>query len=244
VVDAGFLGAKRHTIFGLVSADVTDAVKRVKDAKLSFTAYLVACLAKTLAEDPSVQAYRKGKNKLVVFHDADVVTMIEPSEGAVAIPHIIREANKKSVKEITNEIRSIQENPGQSEQSSGKMVKLAPKLPRWLRMWFFRWMQRHPEKLREMQGTAMLTPVGMFGKGHAGWGITFLPLHTVGITVGGIQRQPAIINDDEIVPRDFVSLTIAVDHDIVDGAPAARFAKRFVECIESAGLLVEEEEDR
>jgi pyruvate/2-oxoglutarate dehydrogenase complex dihydrolipoamide acyltransferase (E2) component len=34
-----------------------------------------------------------------------------------------------------------------------------------------------------------------------------------------------------------LSLTLSFDHDIVDGAPAARFAKDFKELLESAALL-------
>ena len=244
VVDAGFLASKRHIIYGLVEADIT-AMKerrlRIQEEtgeKLSFTAYLVACLARAVAADPRVQAYRRGR-KTVVFHDVDVVTMIEPTEGAVAIPHVIRQANKLSVKQISDEIRSIQENPEQSKQQSGKLVSIAPTIPRWFRLFFFGCMKQDPNRLREMQGTVILTSVGMFGSG-GGWGLTFLPSHTLGITVGGIQTKLALVNE-QVVAREYLCFTLAFDHDIVDGAPAARFAKRFVELVESATILNEED---
>jgi pyruvate/2-oxoglutarate dehydrogenase complex dihydrolipoamide acyltransferase (E2) component len=242
VVDAGFLASKRHISHGLIEVDISEMKKRrvlieeTTGEKLSFTAYLVACLARAVAADPQVQAYRKGR-KLVVFHDVDVVTMVEPQKGAVAIPHIIRNANALSVKQISDEIRSIQANPEKSEQQSGKLISLAPKIPRWCRLLFFQWMKRDPERIRRMQGTVIMTSVGMFGKG-GGWGLTYLPLHTLGVTVGGIQTKPAFVNDT-VVPREYLSLTLAFDHDIVDGAPAARFAKGLVELIESASLLDE-----
>ena len=34
--------------------------------------------------------------------------------------------------------------------------------------------------------------------------------------------------------RDYLSLTISFDHDIIDGAPAARFTERLKELIESS----------
>jgi hypothetical protein len=37
----------------------------------------------------------------------------------------------------------------------------------------------------------------------------------------------------QIALRDYLSLTITVDHDIVDGAPAARFTERLKDLIES-----------
>ena len=58
-----------------------------------------------------------------------------------------------------------------------------------------------------------------------------LTVHTLGVTVGGISAKPAVV-DGRIVIREYLSLTVDFDHDIVDGAPAARFAKHFKELIE------------
>jgi hypothetical protein len=109
-------------------------------------------------------------------------------------------------------------------------------------MLFFQLMKRNPHGLREKQGTVILTSIGMFGRGFGGgWGITFLPLHTIGVTIGGIQTKPAIVNG-EILARELLSITIAFDHDIIDGAPAARFTSKFVEIIESAELLLPQQQ--
>ncbi|MFN2167693.1 MAG: 2-oxo acid dehydrogenase subunit E2, partial [Anaerolineae bacterium] len=43
--------------------------------------------------------------------------------------------------------------------------------------------------------------------------------------------------------REFLSLTMSFDHDIVDGAPAARFARRFTELLEQ-GWGLEAAKDR
>jgi pyruvate/2-oxoglutarate dehydrogenase complex dihydrolipoamide acyltransferase (E2) component len=39
--------------------------------------------------------------------------------------------------------------------------------------------------------------------------------------------------EGRIEPREILNLTVAFDHDIVDGAPATRFTRRLVELIES-----------
>jgi pyruvate/2-oxoglutarate dehydrogenase complex dihydrolipoamide acyltransferase (E2) component len=52
------------------------------------------------------------------------------------------------------------------------------------------------------------------------------------LIVGGIARKPAVI-EERVEPRYLLNLTVAFDHDVVDGAPAARFVKRLVELIES-----------
>jgi pyruvate/2-oxoglutarate dehydrogenase complex dihydrolipoamide acyltransferase (E2) component len=42
------------------------------------------------------------------------------------------------------------------------------------------------------------------------------------VMVGGIGEKPGVV-DGQIAVRDYLSLTISFDQDIIDGAPAARF---------------------
>jgi pyruvate/2-oxoglutarate dehydrogenase complex dihydrolipoamide acyltransferase (E2) component len=90
---------------------------------------------------------------------------------------------------------------------------------------------RSPQRLKRYSGTCLVTSVGMFGQG-SGWGFGFLPMHTLGLTVGGIAPKPGVI-EGRIEIREYLSLTITFDHDVVDGAPAARFAQRLKELLES-----------
>jgi pyruvate/2-oxoglutarate dehydrogenase complex dihydrolipoamide acyltransferase (E2) component len=241
VVDAGYLAAGRHIIYGLVEVDVTRAREIVRDQatdgkKLSFTAFIVASLGRAIAANPRVQAYRDWRGRLVVFHDVDVVTMIEPRSGAVAIPHIIRGTNRRTAADISAEIRAIQARPASSEQQN-RLVALAPRLPRFVRMLFFWAVKKSPQRFKELEGTVVVTSVGMFGSG-GGWGIGFLPTHTLGVTVGGIVQKPGV-HEGQVAVREYLQLTVSFDHDIVDGAPAARFTKRLVELLETGSVLEE-----
>jgi pyruvate/2-oxoglutarate dehydrogenase complex dihydrolipoamide acyltransferase (E2) component len=92
-------------------------------------------------------------------------------------------------------------------------------------------LSRDPMIVTSMAGTVGISSVGMFGKGHGGWGIA-TGSHVLDLVVGGTSRQLAEV-DGRIEPREILSLTIIFDHDIIDGAPAARFARRLVELIES-----------
>jgi pyruvate/2-oxoglutarate dehydrogenase complex dihydrolipoamide acyltransferase (E2) component len=65
----------------------------------------------------------------------------------------------------------------------------------------------------------------------AGWGIAPAGQSLL-LIVGGIARKPAVVQD-RIEPRDLLNLTVAFDHDVVDGAPATRFVGRLVDLIES-----------
>ncbi len=46
--------------------------------------------------------------------------------------------------------------------------------------------------------------------------------------------------DGRVEPREILNLTVVFDHDVIDGAPAARFVHRLVELIESGYGLEEE----
>jgi pyruvate/2-oxoglutarate dehydrogenase complex dihydrolipoamide acyltransferase (E2) component len=54
----------------------------------------------------------------------------------------------------------------------------------------------------------------------------------VGLTVGGLTQKPGVV-DGQIAIREYLDLTISFDHDIVDGAPAARFSQKLKGLIES-----------
>jgi pyruvate/2-oxoglutarate dehydrogenase complex dihydrolipoamide acyltransferase (E2) component len=247
IVDAGYLGAGRHIIYGLVEADVTgprQIIRRREAAgeDLSFTAFLAASLARAIAPQPGsarpahplVQAYRDWRGRLVIHHDVDVVVMVEASAGRVAIPHIIRGAQRRSIGEISAEIRAVQTNPKPAGKSD-QLQRLAPHLPRFIRLWFFQAVKRNPNWFKQLQGTTIITSLGMFAPG-TGWGITFLPVHTFGLTVGSITEKP-VAHQGQVIVREILHLTLAFDHDIIDGAPAARFARSLLEVIESGEAL-------
>ena len=82
----------------------------------------------------------------------------------------------------------------------------------------------------------MVTSVGMFGTG-ASWGIP-VASHTLNITIGSIVQRLVKYNE-EYVNRDHLCLTASFDHDIVDGAPAARYIRRLRTIIENSSEILE-----
>src|SRR5512139_569203 len=81
------LKAGRHNMYALLEVDVTVARKFIQDyeaktgEQLSFTGFLISCLARAVDEDKAVQAYRKGSKQLVMFDDVDVGLMVELKKG-------------------------------------------------------------------------------------------------------------------------------------------------------------------
>ena len=107
---------RQHTVHALLEVDVTDARRAIREhrartsAGLSFTAYIVANLARAVDEDRRMHAYRSGRSRLVLFDDVDVTVLVETDvEGArIPFPHIVRAANRKTVDQIHDEIRAAQ----------------------------------------------------------------------------------------------------------------------------------------
>ena len=136
---AAYLDLKsgRHCMYALLEVDVTVARKFIEDYKaktgeqLSFTGYLISCLARAVDEDKAVQAYRKGSKQLVVFDDVDVGFMIELKKGEKRIltGHVIRAANRKTFWEIHQEIRSVQSNQVPSDAEKVSWFRSAMLLP-------------------------------------------------------------------------------------------------------------------
>jgi pyruvate/2-oxoglutarate dehydrogenase complex dihydrolipoamide acyltransferase (E2) component len=237
------LKAGRHCMYALLEVDVTVARKFIEDYKaktgeqLSFTGYLISCLAHAVDADKTVQSYRKGSKHLVMFDDVDVGFMIELKKGEKRFltGRVIRAANRKTFWEIHEEIRAVQSSQVLSDADSASWFRSAMLLPWPLSSLFktlFRMIERRdPTIVTSMAGTVGISSVGMFGKGHAGWGISS-GSHSLDLVAGGTVRKLAEV-DGRIESRDVLSLTIIFDHDMIDGAPATRFTRRLIELIES-----------
>jgi len=225
-------------IHGLLEVDVTRARARLREHQantgesLSFTAFLTACLAKAVDEHKAVQAIRFGSKRLIVFEEVDVYLPIEHDVAGQKhiMPAIIRAANRKTIREIHHEIRAAQVQDVEKVLKEG--VLSLPTLLLGPFLWVFSWIgRRYPQMWKKSVGTVGITAVGMFGKG-AGWGIPPATPTPLMMTVGGIGEKPGVV-DGHIAIRDYLSLTISFDHEIIDGAPAARFTERLKELIES-----------
>jgi pyruvate/2-oxoglutarate dehydrogenase complex dihydrolipoamide acyltransferase (E2) component len=81
-------------------------------------------------------------------------------------------------------------------------------------------------------GTIGVTSIGTKGKFPGG----VIPLGgtaTILFVIGGIQKKPGVIND-KIEIREFLNMTITVNHDLIDGGLLTRFEERLNDLIENA----------
>jgi pyruvate/2-oxoglutarate dehydrogenase complex dihydrolipoamide acyltransferase (E2) component len=243
-IDTLIWGQKRHHIPILLEIDVTEARSAIHDRytqtgqRISFTGWVVKCIAQAVSEHPFIHAVRKG-NKLVIFDDVDINIVIERSVGqtgageTLPMPYIIRKANEKSVAEIHAEIRAAQRSSvaaGEvqiASQRAAWVTKLGTVLPRFVRdLFFWKPLFRDPFRVKRMMGTVSVTSLAIAGQGGMSWGIP-IGIHPLLVAVGAIAKRPGVV-DEQIVVREYVGLTVMFDHDVTDGAPVARF----IQCLE------------
>jgi pyruvate/2-oxoglutarate dehydrogenase complex dihydrolipoamide acyltransferase (E2) component len=242
IVEGGRVSAQKHTVVGLLEVDVTTARRFLREHKartgesLSFTAFVIACLAKAVGENKAVHAYRDWRNRLVLFDEVDVNMNVEIEfQGRkVVLPHFIRGANRRCFRDIHAEIRSVQAKPEKTREFG---VLWFVRLPAFMRDIFYWFVFKNPAFLKKSFCTVGLTAVGMFGHG-AGWAIPF-NVHSLDVALGGIGERPGVV-DGRIEVREYLCLTLLFDHDIIDGGPAARFTQRLKELIESGYGLDED----
>ena len=234
---------------GLVEVDVTDGRQIIDDyfektgTKLSFTCWIMKCISEAIMENKIIHAYRIKKKEIIIPQEVNFGLMIERKTAAgMSVPYmaVIKQMETKSVLEITQEIRKLQkEIIAEKDQLMGDQgfvrklqIFLFKILPAFISRPIFKRVSTNKKFVIENSGSVGMTALGMFGKNVSGWPIHF-PTRTVDFALGGIKEKPGIV-DGKVVPRDILNLTIYIDHNIVDGAPAARFAARVVELIQSA----------
>jgi pyruvate/2-oxoglutarate dehydrogenase complex dihydrolipoamide acyltransferase (E2) component len=226
-------------MYGLVDVDVTTASRLLAchDPPWSLTAFVVASVARAAAAHPAVHAYRNWRGQLVTHRHVDVGTMVEIStpQGPFALPHVLRDADIRGVPDLTAELHHVRRDP--SASSSGRWLEragpAATRIPGAIPAMYA--VMARSVAARQRIGTVAVTAVGMFG-GGGGFGITSLTLMSLEVIVGGMSQRPRVV-DGQVTVRDVLDLTVAIDHNVVDGAPAARFCAEFQELLESAAVL-------
>jgi pyruvate/2-oxoglutarate dehydrogenase complex dihydrolipoamide acyltransferase (E2) component len=235
-IDTGHLARRRSMMSGLAEVDVTEIRRAFRAHKErtgeapSFTAYIVACLARAVEENREVQAWRDWRGRLVIFDDVNinVIVEVDSPQGKIALPHIVRAANRKTFRQIHDEIRAVQAAPGRTEEQ--RFLSWFLWLPGPLRRLIESALVRFPLRTRRLVTPILVTSVGMFGAG-AFWGLTPADFPLL-VVLGGTVERPRLA-DGRLENREMLCVTLSLDHVIVDGAPAARFGRRFRELVEA-----------
>jgi pyruvate/2-oxoglutarate dehydrogenase complex dihydrolipoamide acyltransferase (E2) component len=188
------------------------------------TAYVVACVGRAAAAHPQVHAYRDWRGRLVEHRHVDVQVLIEvpTDQGPFGLVHVVRDADIRSVGEISAEIRAVRARP--TSTRSGRLLDtLAPALgrvPGLYRSMYAVMSRSH--RAHDSIGTVQVTALGMFA-GGGGFAIAPPTLASLSVVVGGISTGPVQV-EGRVETVELLDLTVSIDHNVVDGAPATRFA--------------------
>ena len=242
VTDIGWLARSRHPMQGVVEVDITDTrslIRRTRGetgAQLSFTSFLVATVAQAMLRTSEVNATHTLHGKIAYFDDVNVLTMIEVTNTdgmRIPIGHLIAAANRLSPAQIEERIDKFRNSYNDAAET--RMLDMMTSLPRFLRRGLFGRMPKNPKFIQSTMGTVVVSAVGMFIPRHAAWALGRAN-HTVSVWVGSTVDRVCNIKG-QLVTRTMACITIDLDHDIIDGAPGAKFVADLVEMIENATVL-------
>ncbi len=90
-----------------------------------------------------------------------------------------------------------------------------------------------PEDMAD--GTFTISNLGMYGVSR--FTAIINPPQVAILAVGAIEKRVVALEGDALAARPQLTLTLAADHRIIDGALAARFLQRLKEILETPGLL-------
>ncbi len=232
-------GRRIMPMHGLFDVDITTARALLErhEPPLSLTAFVIASIGRAAATHPEVHAYRDWRGRLVEHHYVDVQTLIEipTSDGPFGLVHVVRDADIRSVDDISSEIRSVKADS--TSTRGGRLLNtVAPTLGRVPGLYplMYAGMSRS-RRVHLATGTVQVTAIGMFGNG-GGYAIAPPTLASLLLVVGGVSRQPRAVGE-RVEIRDVLDLTLTIDHNVVDGGPATRFAADLRQLLHTAAVL-------
>ena len=167
-------------------------------------------VAKVLREHPVVNASLiENEIKLWVDINVGVAVAIEGgTDGGLIVP-VVRNADRKSLVEIDQELRALVE-----KARAGKLM---------------------PDDVSG--GTFTVTNLGAFGGGY-GFGTPIINQPESAILGTGPIVDRAVVKEGQIVVCPVMTYSLTFDHRVIDGAPATGFMLRVVEVLENPGLLL------
>ena len=139
------------------------------------------------------------------------------------------------IRQIHEEIQAAQATEGKNmgDLSGSALIRL---IPGFLLKTFVKIAGRNIS-MAKRYGKLAVTSVDMFSKTDT-W---FIPhgTATVLLTIGSISKKQ-IWRNEKFEAREMLHITASFDHEIVDGAPAARFLRQFSELVESCTVFSQE----
>lgn len=227
--------------YGLLKFKADEIEKLIKKyqidygVKLSLTQIVGKALAMTINDLPEINGIIRGQN-LYQRETVDIFFQVAlDRKGADLSGLVIREANDKSLKEISSlmrgEAKDIRSGNDQTFNKVKKSIKKTPSVFMNLTLGILDfilyrcnlWSSLLGVK-KDPFGSAMVTNVSQFGIEHG-----FVPIPTIShvplvLAVFGIKEEPAVENS-QVFACKTLTIGATLDHRIVDGVYAGRFVQ-------------------
>ena len=237
-----------HNFYALLEFDVTDLRKALREQRrmgekvqpggqgrgASLFAFVLKAIGMCLQEFPEFNSMINARRKTTFYEvDVDIPIEVNKNDEIYNKQCILRNVNLKSISAIDAEIKQAKTETGEEKtfMASKAGQRFFTLLPKSLVLFLFRLILRNHKLVKQHSGTAFVTSVSMFSNAP-GFVIPYAGgPKAVSFAVGSVVKKP-VVKRDEIIIREMMNLTAIFNHDLVDGAPAARFINRLRRYIE------------
>ncbi len=182
---------------------------KISGESIGVAAFLIKALVISLKDFPIFNAELDEENSRILLKKNYHIGLATNTESGLIVP-VLHDADKKSIKDIHNEIKGLTE-----RAIAGKLQPF------------------------EMQNsTFTVSNVGPLGSTGATPIINYP--ETALIAFHKTKKTPIVNDHDEIVIGHIMTLSMAFDHRVADGATAVAFTNRFASLIEQPHKLIME----
>jgi pyruvate dehydrogenase E2 component (dihydrolipoamide acetyltransferase) len=184
---------------------------QAEGGRLTMTVFAIKAVATALKMYPQFNATLDIAAGEIVYKKYFHIGVAVNTENGLIVP-VIRDVDRKSIKEIAIELHDL------VERTRSRKVSL-----------------------EELQGgTFTITNAGAMGGGYFAPIINFPEVAILGMGQG--RLQPAVIDkgngEHEITPRLIMPIVLCIDHRVLDGADAIQFLKTVIEALEDPDELL------
>lgn len=193
--------------------DVTELIAFRKDLKLlnlniSATAFFLKALSICLKEFPVFNAVLHEEKEEIHLAGEHHIGIAVDTDEGLIVP-VIKHVENKTIREIHAEMKNLTEKAVENKLSVKEIS----------------------------EGTFTISNVGPLG---GSFGATPIIQHpqTALVSFHKTKKMPVVTDDDQIVIRSMMNISMSFDHRVADGATAVRFTNRFAELIKNPKMLV------
>lgn len=186
----------------MVSVNMANVLAVKKElGDISLNDIIVKTISNAVKKYPLVNSKLEDDNKITVYEEVNISVAVNSSHGLV-VP-VVKNAENKSVQEISSEIRQL------AEKAENKELTMAD----------------------YDNGTITISNLGSLGI-ESGTPIVNSPQSTI-IFAGAIRKMPVVGENDEISVAPIMILSICYDHRFIDGVSGAHFTNEVKKAFEN-----------